>query len=153
MVLTFENRIQKFSYDPWGKRRNPTNWMVPDVSSDSSKMGITDMGFTGHEMLDELGLIHMNGRIYDPLLGRFLSADPTVQFLGFCDSYNRYSYVLNNPLRYTDPSGYNIGGFFKKNWKMIATIIIAVVTAGLAAWAIVGSFGAAFMGGAALTIG
>ncbi len=50
-------------------------------------MGITDMGFTGHEMLDELGLVHMNGRIYDPLLGRFLSADPTVQFPSFCDSY------------------------------------------------------------------
>ena len=57
-------------------------------------------GFTGHEMLMEVmgGLIHMNGRIYDPNLGRFMTADPTVQFAGFSQSYNRYSYILNSPL-------------------------------------------------------
>jgi RHS repeat-associated protein len=129
IVLTIENRAQKFSYDPWGGRRNPTNWLAADTSTTSSLTGVTDMGFTGHETLDELGLVHMNGRIYDPLLGRFLSADPTVQFPGFPDSYNRFSYVLNNPLRYTDPSGYNIGGFFKQNWKTIVTIVIAIVAA------------------------
>ncbi|HJR68944.1 MAG TPA: RHS repeat-associated core domain-containing protein, partial [Gammaproteobacteria bacterium] len=47
------------------------------------------------------GLVHMNGRIYDPKLGRVLSADPYVQFAGDAQSYNRYSYALNNPLAYT----------------------------------------------------
>ncbi len=56
-------------------------------------------------MLPEFGIINMNGRLYDPVLGRFFSPDPFVQFLGSPQGYNRYSYCLNNPLRYTDPSG------------------------------------------------
>lgn len=57
-------------------------------------------------------VVHMNGRIYDPLLGRFLSADPVVQFPNDLQSYNRYSYTLNNPLRYTDPGGHSVAGMF-----------------------------------------
>ncbi len=69
---------------------------------------IEDMqrGYTGHEHLDGVGLIHMNGRVYNPEIGRFLSADPFVQAPTNLQSYNRYSYVLNNPMSYTDPSGY-----------------------------------------------
>ena len=63
-------------------------------------------GYTGHEHLDEVGLVHMNGRIYDPASGRFLQAAPIVQSPGNSQSYNRYSYVMNNPLSLTDPSGY-----------------------------------------------
>ena len=59
-------------------------------------------------MLDDLGLVHMNGRIYDPLLGRFQSADAVVQFPGNLQSYNRYSYVQNNPLTLVDPTGHVI---------------------------------------------
>jgi RHS repeat-associated protein len=59
-------------------------------------------------MLDDLGLVHMNGRIYDPLLGRFLSADLQVQFPDNLQSYNRYSYVQNNPLTFFDPSGWGL---------------------------------------------
>ncbi|RTL57719.1 MAG: hypothetical protein EKK46_02675 [Rhodocyclaceae bacterium] len=66
----------------------------------------TDRGFTNHEHIDELGLIHMNGRIYDPTIGRFMSADPNIQSPSDIQSYNRYAYGLNNPLMYTDPSGY-----------------------------------------------
>ena len=57
-------------------------------------------------MLDAVGIIHMNGRIYDPRLGRFMQADPVIQFPDYSQSWNRYSYVLNNPLAYTDPTGY-----------------------------------------------
>lgn len=105
-------------------------------------------------MLDDLSLVHMNGRLYDAHLGRFLSPDIIVQFAAFAQSYNRYSYVLNNPLSFSDPSGYFLGGlfksignFFKKYWKMIAVIAIGIITAGLAAWAIlpnVTSFSGAF---------
>ncbi|CAC9424010.1 hypothetical protein [uncultured Gammaproteobacteria bacterium] len=52
-----------------------------------------------------MGFIHMNGRVYDPQIGRFLSADPYIQAPYNTQSYNRYSYVMNNPLKYTDPSG------------------------------------------------
>jgi len=63
---------------------------------------------TGYEMLDNVGLVHMNARIYDPLIGRFLSPDSVLQFPESIQGYNRYSYVLNNPLSFTDPSGHVI---------------------------------------------
>lgn len=64
-----------------------------------------DRGYTGHEHLYTVGLIHMNGRLYDPLLKRFLSPDNYVQDNTNTQSYNRYGYVLNNPLLYIDPDG------------------------------------------------
>jgi RHS repeat-associated protein len=88
---------ERMRYDPWGKPQ--TNL--------ASKTRSGDRGFTGHEHLAG-GLIHMNGRIYDPVLGRFLSADIVVQFPDAITSYNRYAYVMNNPMAYTDPSGYFI---------------------------------------------
>ncbi|MBE0388795.1 hypothetical protein PLUTE_a3507 [Pseudoalteromonas luteoviolacea DSM 6061] len=69
--------------------------------------------YTGHEPITLGGdnrIIHMNGRIYDADTGRFMQADPFVQAPSNLQNYNAYSYVLNNPLSYTDPSGY----FFKK---------------------------------------
>ena len=70
-------------------------------------------GFTMHEHLDQVGLIHMGGRVYDPELGRFLSPDPFVQFPFSTQGFNRYAYVSNNPLSYTDPSGYFVKGLMK----------------------------------------
>jgi RHS repeat-associated protein len=96
--------IERLAYDPWGKRRDKTG--TSDVSD--SLVGLsTDRGFTEHEHLDEMGIIHMNGRIYDPLIGRFMSADPFIQAPSMLQSYNRYSYVMNNPLNLTDPSGFS----------------------------------------------
>ena len=101
------NVVQELSFDAWGERRDAINWTNLNttelVNFDSS---ITTRGFTGHEMLDEVGVIHMNGRIYDPKIARFLQADPFVQDPMATQSLNRYSYVLNNPLNATDPSGY-----------------------------------------------
>jgi RHS repeat-associated protein len=67
-------------------------------------------------MLDNLDLVHMNGRVYDPLIGRFISADPFVQEPLFSQSLNRYSYVANNPLSYVDPSGYS---WLSKAWRKL----------------------------------
>ncbi len=64
-----------------------------------------DRGYTGHEHFFEVGLIHMNGRMYDPQLNRFLSPDNYIQDPYNTQSFNRYGYVFNNPLRYNDPSG------------------------------------------------
>jgi len=69
---------------------------------------LTPRGFTGHEHLDNVGLIHMNGRVYAPEIARFVSADPLIPSPKNLQSYNRYSYTVNNPLRYTDPSGFRI---------------------------------------------
>ena len=93
--------VEEQSFDAWGRRRNPTTWSYLGVVPSS----ITARGYTGHEHLDNVGLINMNGRLYDPLIGRMLSADPFVQLPDNSLSYNRYAYCLNNPLKYTDPSG------------------------------------------------
>jgi RHS repeat-associated protein len=99
----------RFSEDAWGQRRNPLTWSgAPTTTDDGGADSLTPRGFTGHEMLDDLGLVHMNGRIYDPLLGRFQSADAVVQFPGNLQSYNRYSYVQNHPLTLVDPTGHVI---------------------------------------------
>ena len=97
----------RFSEDAWGQRRNPLTWSgAPTTTDDGGADSLTPRGFTGHEMLDDLGLVHAKGRIYDPLLGRFQSADIVVQRPNDLQSYNRYSYVRNNPLTSIDPSGF-----------------------------------------------
>lgn len=99
------------SFDAWGARRNGDTWNpLTDLSANLGIPGysqlVTTRGFTGHEMLDDMTLIHMNGRIYDQKLARFLQADPYIQAATSTQSYNRYSYVLNNPLNKIDPSGF-----------------------------------------------
>lgn len=91
-----------FSYDAWGRRRNDSTW----VYDSTMKVEYTSRGYTGHEHIDETCLINMNGRVYDPMVGLFLSPDPILQEPLNPLNYNRYTYVLNNPLKYTDPSGY-----------------------------------------------
>ncbi|WP_217509834.1 RHS repeat-associated core domain-containing protein [Herbaspirillum sp. C9C3] len=104
------NVIERLAYEPFGKRRQAGG----ATDSEGTVVGInTDRGFTNHEHLEELGLIHMNGRVYDPALGRFMSADPYIQAPDNIQSYNRYAYVLNQPLVLTDPSGYLFGGLFR----------------------------------------
>jgi len=94
----------------------------------------------------------MNGRIYDPKLGRMLQADPFVQDPKNSQSLNRYSYVLNNPLSYTDPSGYFSFSRFVKKWgRMIVASVATYFTAGLASgWAVGWGFAAGTVGNAAI---
>ena len=66
---------------------------------------LLDRGYTGHEHLQGVCLVHMNGRLYDAKLHRFLQPDNFVQDPSNTQNFNRYGYVLNNPLKYTDPSG------------------------------------------------
>jgi RHS repeat-associated protein len=118
--------VERLAYDPWGKRR------LPDGNADPLGQLIgqqTSRGFTMHEHLDRLGAINMNGRIYDPTIGRFLSADPFIQSPSNLQSYNRYSYVLNNPLAYTDPSGH----FSLK--KLVRGIVAVVASFYTGQWA------------------
>ncbi len=117
--------IERLAYDPWGKRRNLNG--LSDVTD--SLVGLsTDRGFTMHEHLDEMGVVHMNGRIYDPLIGRFMSADPIIQAPGMLQSHNRYAYVMNNPLNLTDPSGYfSLKKFFRDFIKHVVVQAVAAV--------------------------
>ncbi|WP_165419417.1 RHS repeat-associated core domain-containing protein [Corallincola spongiicola] len=131
--------VERLSYDVWGARR-ASNWADPlDQLTMLSRIrefssNITTRGYTGHEHIDGVGLIHMNGRVYDARLGRFLSADPHVQAPNNTQSLNRYSYVFNNPLNATDPSGY------------IAQMVIAMAIKYIAANVIGGALGSAITG-------
>jgi len=115
---------EKLSYDAWGKRRNLNGTAISLSVLNAFKPKFSQKGFTNHKHVDSVGLIHMNGRVYDPITARFLSADPIIQSPSNMQSLNRYSYVMNNPLSYTDPSGY---GWLSKKWKQIRRVAIAAV--------------------------
>lgn len=101
--------VEKRLFDAWG------NIVKVQDGAGNILAGLTilDRGYTGHEHLQSVGLIHMNGRLYDPKLHRFLQPDNYIQEPYNTQNYNKYGYVLNNPLKYTDPSGEYIEiGFF-----------------------------------------
>ncbi|MDH0867597.1 RHS repeat-associated core domain-containing protein [Mitsuaria sp. GD03876] len=124
------NVTARYAYDPFGKRRytntayDPYGNLVVDWKPDGSPG--TDRGFTGHEHLDDMGIVHMNGRLYDPTLGRMMQPDPFVQEMLNLQNYDRYAYCYNSPLICTDPTGYS---FLSKIWKKFKPIIIAVAVA------------------------
>jgi RHS repeat-associated protein len=163
--------LEQMSYDPWGRRRSGTNWL----DYENINTPFTDLykrGYTGHEHIEAFGLINMNGRMYDARLARFLSPDPFVQAPDYSQSFNRYSYCVNNPMKFTDPTGEfwhlvigaAIGGTVNliANWKKIdgnfwkglgyfgvgaaAGALGAGVGAGVNVAMAGGSFGAGFMG-------
>ena len=107
--------VSHYNFDAWGRRRDPQT-----LSYDNATASL-DRGYTMHEHYDDLGLINMNGRLYDPLIGRMLSPDIVIiviQDEQNSQAFNRYSYCLNNPLRFTDPSGYIVRGHYNiLNWS------------------------------------
>nr|WP_198677182.1 RHS repeat-associated core domain-containing protein [Aliidiomarina iranensis] len=128
----------------------------------ASILSLTHKGYTGHEQVDHASVVQMGGRIYDAHIGRFLQADPFVQSPSNSQNFNRYSYVLNNPLSYTDPSGYLFKAL-KKYWRVIAAAAVSFYTFNVVSnWAIkafsegvlagaVAGGTAGFMGGAVAT--
>jgi RHS repeat-associated protein len=144
--------VEEYSYDAWGKRRDPLTL----IAFDEPPTLAIDRGFTGHEHLDLFDLVNMNGRIYDPVIGRFLSADPYSQMPEHTQGLNRYSYVMNNPLSFTDPSGYTMeeAGFASFMGLIAGTIVMAAITVGTAGVAapvaigLLSGFAAGFTAGA-----
>ncbi len=102
------NVEQELSFDAWGSLRNPNIW-----SGATTNRPMFDRGFTGHEHLTAFGLINMNGRCYDPLTSNFLSVDAFVDNTTTAQGFNRYAYCGYNPLRYTDPTGWQKQGGMK----------------------------------------
>lgn len=94
--------LRKLDYQVWGSHRHPTNGSLSTDIEPRTGM----RGYTGHEHLALQRIIHMNGRLYDPTLGRMMGADPYVVNVFDGQAYNRFSYVGNRPLRFTDPTGY-----------------------------------------------
>jgi RHS repeat-associated protein len=100
--------LQRMGYDTWGRRRNANgSEMAWSTLGPGGLANLQDhTGYTGQLQLDDLGLVHLNGRVYDPMLGRMTSPDPTVPEPYDLQSWNRASYVQNNPLGFTDPTGF-----------------------------------------------
>ena len=118
----------KHSYDAWGHLRKPTT-LQPYGPGEQPQLFL-NRGYTGHEHLPEFGLINMNARLYDPIIGRFISPDPYVQAPDFSQSYNRYTYCLNNPLIYIDENGewfFRALTLFKSCFKLFYTNNATVV--------------------------
>ncbi|MBK7520129.1 MAG: RHS repeat-associated core domain-containing protein [Gammaproteobacteria bacterium] len=126
------------------------SYMTVSGSTWIAIMGLTGRGFTGHQHVDRLDLIHMNGRTYDPKVGRFMQADVFVPHPGDTQSYNRYSYVRNNPLNATDPTGYFD---LKDGLKMVGAAVAAYYTFGWAYGAFEAAAGSCFAAGSGAAIG
>lgn len=98
------------SFNAYGQRRG-TAWSGSPSAGDITTInGLTRRGYTGHEMLDSTALVHMNGRVYDPIIARFVSADPSHDAALGTQAWNRFAYVGNNPLSRVDPSGFESRG-------------------------------------------
>jgi RHS repeat-associated protein len=108
-VLTSDTgtNLVRQSYGAFGLPRDGSTWSGSVSSADKATInGISRRGYTGHSMLGDMGLIHMNGRVQDAIIGRFLSPDPTIPNPGFTQSFNHFAYVNSNPLSFIDPSGF-----------------------------------------------
>lgn len=114
--------VEKRLFDAWGN----ISKVQDGAGNNLTKLTVLDRGYTGHEHLQGVNLIHMNGRLYDPVVHRFLQPDNYIQDPYNTQNYNRYGYVLNNPLKYTDPSGES---WWSNNWRSLVTIVAAVATA------------------------
>ena len=119
------NAIERRHFDAWG---NITNYWNAEGRTTITEEGILlDRGYTGHEHLLSVGLIHMNARLYDPVLHRFLQPDNYVQDPFNTQNFNRYGYVLNNPLLYTDPTGeYGEEGLTPNQQRGLAGLIASI---------------------------
>ncbi len=126
-------------------------------------LGGFNRGYTGHEHIDAFGIINMNGRVYDPLTAMFFSPDPYLQAPGDWLNYNRYGYCMNNPFRYTDPSGNvsEISRFFRDNSNTIITTAVSIgvfagvfiATGGLGAPLAAGIYSSIASGATSATLG
>ncbi len=119
VVTTATKSVQtRYYYDSWGKQT---------LYSGAS---ITNRGYIGEEHLNDFGLINLNARMYDPVLGRFMGVDPYIQEPDFTQSHNRYSYGMNNPMSYVDPGGENPLLLFIIGGALIGSYIGASIKGG-----------------------
>ncbi|GAA4159078.1 hypothetical protein GCM10022217_21220 [Chryseobacterium ginsenosidimutans] len=134
------NKLEQRHFDAWGNFTHlkiGNGAIITDKNIIDTTPLLTDRGYTGHEHFAEVGIIHMNGRLYDPLLRRFLNADENIQDPYNTQNYNKYGYVMNNPLMFNDPSGeiiWFLGAAWAASHVFLATIITgAVIGAALGA--------------------
>ncbi|PWN65327.1 RHS repeat-associated core domain-containing protein [Chryseobacterium viscerum] len=102
------NKLEQRHFDAWGNFTHlqiGNGAIIADKNTIDNASLLIERGYTSHEHFAEVGIIHMNGRLYDPLLRRFLNADENIQDPTNTQNYNKYGYVMNNPLMFNDPNG------------------------------------------------
>ena len=134
--------VEARHFDAWGKVLS-----ITDGNGNKLENLLLDRGYTGHEHLASVGLIHMNGRLYDPTLHRFLQPDNYVQDPFNTQNFNRYGYCLNNPLVYVDQNG--------EFWHIVVGALVGGVVNLVANlnnsqgfWEYLAAFGVGALGGA-----
>ncbi|WP_082129181.1 RHS repeat-associated core domain-containing protein [Chryseobacterium gallinarum] len=146
------NKLEQRHFDAWGNFTHlqiGNGAIITDKNIIDNASLLIDRGYTSHEHFAEVGIIHMNGRLYDPLLRRFLNADENIQDPYNTQNYNKYGYVLNNPLMFSDPNGEFFVFAFVAAWGVslfwggVITAAIIGTAVGLAAY----SLGVAISGG------
>lgn len=103
-------QVVQYSYDAWGKARPASGssaFVTPVWGTCNPSLAGRHAGYGTHENIDDECVVHMEGRVYDPEMGRFLSADPTMQDPISTQGYDRYGYIQDNPLSGIDPDGYH----------------------------------------------
>ncbi|WP_165828262.1 RHS repeat-associated core domain-containing protein [Chryseobacterium phosphatilyticum] len=156
------NKLEQRHFDAWGNFTHlqiGSGAIITDKNTINNTPLLLERGYTSHEHFAEVGIIHMNGRLYDPLLRRFLNADENIQDPTNTQNYNKYGYVLNNPLMFNDPSGEELVTLFAISMAAIVKAIIIGAAVGLAAytlslavtgnfdqWNLLGAFKATFTG-------
>jgi len=146
------NKLEQRHFDAWGNFTHlqiGSGAIITDKNIIDNASLLLERGYTSHEHFAEVGIIHMNGRLYDPLLRRFLNADENIQDIFNTQNYNKYGYVLNNPLMFSDPNGEFFVFAFVAAWGVslfwggVITAAIIGTAVGLAAY----SLGVAISGG------
>ncbi|WP_177175287.1 RHS repeat-associated core domain-containing protein [Chryseobacterium taichungense] len=156
------NKLEQRHFDAWGNFTHlqlGSGAIITDKNIIDNTSLLIERGYTSHEHFSEVGIIHMNGRLYDPLLRRFLNADENISDPTNTQNYNKYGYVMNNPLMFNDPTGEELVTLFSISMAAIVKAIIIGAAIGLAAytvslavtgnfdqWNLLGAFKATFIG-------
>jgi RHS repeat-associated protein len=115
-------------YDPWGTCTRAI-FDPLGISSGNRLEDSWTREFIGQEQLRDFNLIHLNGRVYDPDIGRFTSPDPLNQSLFDSQLFDAYTYGRNNPLRYVDPTGFDLWGSITQPFRNLGQGIANAATA------------------------
>ena len=146
--------MERYAYKPWGMRRDADDW-TKNVRCDDEVKTRFDRGYCMHQHLPHYGLIDMFGRMYDPYLCQFVSADPYVQAPESWLCHNRFAFCMQNPVMYTDPDG-RIACFIPILFGVVAGVINVAVKCHNGQvnnfWQGLGAFGVGFTAGAVSTL-
>ena len=116
------SEVVSYTYDAWGNILSTTGSMASTLGA------LNPLRYRGYVYDEETNLYYLQSRYYDPEMGRFINADVFTSTGQGTLGSNMYAYCLNNPVRYTDDSGYFVG-YVKLARALISGLINAIISA------------------------